>query len=48
MRVEVYRRTSGWELELYGADDRLRLDSVELELAVAQIYARTDLAASRP
>ena len=48
MRVEVYRRASGWELELFGAEDRLRLESVELELAVAQIYARTELAAGGP
>jgi Uma2 family endonuclease len=38
MRVEVYRRTSGWDLELYGEGDRFRLDAVDLELAVEDIY----------
>ena len=48
MRVEVYRRAAGWELELLGGEDRLRLESVELELAVAQVYERTNLAAGGP
>lgn len=38
MRVDVYRRTSGWDLELYGEGDRFRLDAVDLELAVEDIY----------
>lgn len=43
-RVEVYRRASGWDLEIYGAGDRLHLSSVDLELAVAEVYLRTGLA----
>ena len=38
MRVEVYRRPSGWDLELYGERDRFRLDAEDLELAVQEVY----------
>jgi len=38
MRVEVYRRASGWDLELYGEGDRFHLETVDLELAVEEIY----------
>lgn len=44
MRVEIYRRAGGWDLELYGSEDRLHLDSVNLEMAVAEVYTRTALA----
>ena len=38
MRVEVYRRASGWDLELYGEGDGFRLDTVDLALAVEELY----------
>lgn len=38
-RVEVYRRRTGWNLEVYGARERLRLDCVEAELGVGEVYA---------
>jgi len=44
MRVEVYRRNTGWELEVYGAEDRVRLESVGLEFAVVEAYEGTGLA----
>jgi Uma2 family endonuclease len=43
-RVEVYRRTSGWELEVYGSDDSFRLESVDAEIPVAGVYESLDLA----
>jgi len=40
MRVEVYRRSSGWDLELYGEGDRFCLEAVDLELAVEDCCTR--------
>ncbi len=38
-RVEVFRRLSdGWEVETYGAGEQVRLVSLALELALAEIY----------
>jgi Uma2 family endonuclease len=37
-RVEVYRRATGWALEVCGAGQTLRLDSVGMELALARLY----------
>lgn len=37
-RVEVYRRETGWDLEIYEADDDVRLRSVGLDLAIAKVY----------
>jgi Uma2 family endonuclease len=45
-RVEVYRKASGWDLEVHGAGQRLRLDSIDAELAVDEIYRSLDLSAS--
>jgi len=38
MRVEVYRRASGWDLELYGEGDRFRLETVDLDLPIEDVY----------
>ena len=38
MRVEVYRRASGWDLELFGEGNRFRLETVDLELGVEELY----------
>lgn len=38
MRVEVYRRASGWDLELFGGGDRLLLQTAGLESAVEGLY----------
>jgi len=42
MRVEVYRRATGWDLELYGEGDRFRLETADLELAVDELYDRVE------
>ncbi len=38
-RVEVYRRSDGWDAMVYGPEDIVRLESVGAEMAVAAIYA---------
>ena len=38
--VRMFRRRTAWQLERYGAADRFTLESVGLEIAVAQIYRR--------
>jgi len=38
-RVEVYRRSEGWNPTVYGPEDSVRLESVGADLAVAAIYA---------
>jgi Uma2 family endonuclease len=38
-RVEVYRRDRGWDLEVYGAGENLRLEAIDAELAVDDVYA---------
>ncbi|WP_295881141.1 Uma2 family endonuclease [uncultured Thiohalocapsa sp.] len=42
-RMEVYRRERDWELEVYGAGDRLRLGSIAGELAVDDVYRGIEL-----
>ena len=37
-RVEVYRRDTNWDLEIYGEDASLRLECVADSLAVADVY----------
>jgi Uma2 family endonuclease len=37
-RVEVYRKSTQWDLEIYGGGQRLRLDCAADELAVAEVY----------
>lgn len=44
--VEVYRRSpTGWIQDIYGPGDSLRLDSVDLVLPMADLYADTGLLA---
>ncbi|WP_256091518.1 Uma2 family endonuclease [Candidatus Thiosymbion oneisti] len=38
-KVEVYRRSDGWDATVYGPEDSVRLGSVGAELALAAIYA---------
>jgi Uma2 family endonuclease len=45
-RVEVYRKATGWDLEVYGVGQRFRLDSIDAELGVDEIYRSIDLSAS--
>jgi len=42
-RIEVYRRSTQWDLEVYGYGNVLRLESIGGELEVDQIYASVDL-----
>jgi Uma2 family endonuclease len=37
--VRVYRRgTEGWDMELFSEEDKVRLESVGLEVPIAEIY----------
>ena len=38
-RVEVYRRVRDWDLELYGPGEELRLETIDVGLAVDDVYA---------
>lgn len=38
--IRVFRRSQDWALNLYGADDHLYLESIDLEVAVMHIYRR--------
>lgn len=42
-RVEVYRRQTGWDLELYGAREVFHLDSIDTELSVAGVYESVEV-----
>lgn len=42
-RVEVYRRETSWDLELYGKGQRFRLDSADMELSVAEVYESVEV-----
>ena len=37
-RVEVYRRETGWDLEVYETEGNFNLRSVGLDLAIAEVY----------
>jgi len=37
-RIEVYRKSKQWNLEIYQGQDKFYLDSVDLELQVAEVY----------
>ncbi|MDX1654838.1 MAG: Uma2 family endonuclease [Candidatus Competibacteraceae bacterium] len=37
-RVEVYRRASNWDLELYGEGQRFNLESLDFTLSLEQLY----------
>jgi len=38
--VRVYRRRNNWQLETFGAEDSLVLESIDMELPVTDIYRR--------
>ena len=38
--IRVYRRRNNWQLEAFGAEDSLVLESIDLELPVTDIYRR--------
>lgn len=42
LRIEIYRRRSGWDLELLGAGADFQFESVGLVLTVADIYQDVD------
>ena len=42
-RVEVYRRSTGWELEIFGAKDSFCLNSVGAVMTVASVYVAVEL-----
>ena len=42
MRVEVYRRANGWQKEILGPDDMLRLESIAFEIQVSALYRRVE------
>jgi len=47
-RVEVYRRRTQWELELYGEDQDFYLESVDLKINVADVYEQIDFIKDTP
>lgn len=42
VRVELFRRENGWQREVLGAGDRLRLASIEFETGVDALYRRVE------
>ncbi len=42
-RIEVYRKSKQWNLELYQGQAKFYLDSVDLELQVAEVYDEVKL-----
>jgi len=38
--VRIYRRRNNWQLETFGAEDSLVLESIDMELPVTDIYRR--------
>lgn len=43
-RVEVYRRSTNWDLEIYSnKDDQVCLDSIAFTIAVADIYESVEI-----
>ena len=43
VRLELFRRRSGWEREVFGPDDAVTFESVDLTVKVAALYRRTGL-----
>ena len=43
LRIEIYRRRNGWDLELLGENDSFQFESVELNLTVADVYRDVEL-----
>jgi Uma2 family endonuclease len=41
--VEVYRRSDdGWRTELYGPDEEIRLESLDISISIDEVYAGID------
>jgi len=47
VRLELFRRRSGWEREVFGPDDAVTFESVDLTVKVAALYRRTGLHGSQ-
>jgi Uma2 family endonuclease len=45
-RVEIYRRATGWDLEIFGPGELFRLDSIGAEMAVDAVYEGVELEAT--
>ena len=43
VRLELFRRRSGWEREVFGPDDAVTFESVDLTVKPAALYRRTGL-----
>jgi Uma2 family endonuclease len=47
VRLELFRRRSGWEREVFGPGDAVTFDSVDLAIELATLYRRTGLHGSQ-
>jgi Uma2 family endonuclease len=47
IRLELFRRRSGWEREVFGPDDAVRFESVDLTVKLSALYRRTGLLGSQ-
>jgi Uma2 family endonuclease len=47
VRLELFRRRSGWEREVFGPDDAVTFESVDLTVKLAALYRRTGLHGSQ-
>jgi len=47
-RIEVYRRVCNWDLEICGCGEQLRLETIDAELAVDDVYAGIALMPAEP
>jgi len=43
LRIEIYRRRTNWNLEIYGQDDECHFESVDLTMSVAAVYEQVVL-----
>ncbi|MCV6639168.1 Uma2 family endonuclease [Candidatus Albibeggiatoa sp. nov. NOAA] len=41
--IMLYQRVNNWDLSIFGKNDKFVLESVDLEIVVNDIYARTEL-----
>jgi len=46
-RVEVYRHSSGWDLEVFSTGDIVRLASIGSEIPIESVYEGVDLVLDR-
>ena len=42
LRVEIYRKRTAWDLELCGENDQFQLESVELNVVLADVYKNVE------